>query len=250
MAEGDTILRAARRIEAALGRADRGQRAEPARPRRRRRAPRRPSPRRGRDPRQAPPVRLRRPRPAQPPGDERRLARLPARGGGAGRARRPGLSWRASGRRRSSSAGRPCECCRRRGRGAIPSSRGSAPTSSPRTSTPPRDGRDPRRRPGRGVGDALLDQPCSPGSGTSSRARPASPPASTPGGRSASLPDELERCSAPPGRRCSDAVAAWPAPPLRDLPSPRALSRCGGPVRSRGQGDANRTTYWCPGCQV
>lgn len=25
--------------------------------------------------------------------------------------------------------------------------------------------------------------------------------------------------------------------------------RCGGPVRSRGQGDANRTTYWCPSCQ-
>jgi endonuclease-8 len=26
-------------------------------------------------------------------------------------------------------------------------------------------------------------------------------------------------------------------------------TRCGTPVRSRGQGDANRTTYWCPGCQ-
>jgi endonuclease-8 len=26
--------------------------------------------------------------------------------------------------------------------------------------------------------------------------------------------------------------------------------RCGGPVRSRGQGDANRTTYWCPACQL
>jgi endonuclease VIII len=25
--------------------------------------------------------------------------------------------------------------------------------------------------------------------------------------------------------------------------------RCGTPIRSRGQGDANRTTYWCPGCQ-
>ena len=24
---------------------------------------------------------------------------------------------------------------------------------------------------------------------------------------------------------------------------------CGGPVSSRGQGDANRTTYWCPRCQ-
>jgi endonuclease-8 len=27
-------------------------------------------------------------------------------------------------------------------------------------------------------------------------------------------------------------------------------ARCGTPIRSRGQGDANRTTYWCPGCQA
>lgn len=26
--------------------------------------------------------------------------------------------------------------------------------------------------------------------------------------------------------------------------------RCGTPIRARGQGDANRTTYWCPGCQT
>jgi endonuclease-8 len=26
--------------------------------------------------------------------------------------------------------------------------------------------------------------------------------------------------------------------------------RCGAAVRARGQGDANRTTYWCPGCQL
>ena len=25
--------------------------------------------------------------------------------------------------------------------------------------------------------------------------------------------------------------------------------RCGTPIRSRGQGDANRTAYWCPACQ-
>jgi endonuclease-8 len=25
--------------------------------------------------------------------------------------------------------------------------------------------------------------------------------------------------------------------------------RCGGPIRLRGQGDDNRITYWCPGCQ-
>jgi endonuclease VIII len=26
--------------------------------------------------------------------------------------------------------------------------------------------------------------------------------------------------------------------------------RCGTPIRARGQGDANRTTYWCPSCQA
>jgi endonuclease-8 len=28
-----------------------------------------------------------------------------------------------------------------------------------------------------------------------------------------------------------------------------ACRRCGTLIRSRGQGDANRTAYWCPGCQ-
>jgi endonuclease-8 len=30
----------------------------------------------------------------------------------------------------------------------------------------------------------------------------------------------------------------------------RPCPRCGTTIRSRGQGDANRTTYWCPGCQA
>jgi endonuclease VIII len=29
----------------------------------------------------------------------------------------------------------------------------------------------------------------------------------------------------------------------------RPCPRCGTIIRARGQGDANRTTYWCPGCQ-
>src|SRR3954471_1070769 len=29
----------------------------------------------------------------------------------------------------------------------------------------------------------------------------------------------------------------------------RPCPRCGGPIRARGQGDDNRTTFWCPGCQ-
>jgi endonuclease VIII len=30
----------------------------------------------------------------------------------------------------------------------------------------------------------------------------------------------------------------------------RPCPRCGERIRSRGQGDANRTAYWCPGCQL
>ena len=30
----------------------------------------------------------------------------------------------------------------------------------------------------------------------------------------------------------------------------RPCPRCATPIRSRGQGDANRTTYWCPVCQT
>jgi endonuclease-8 len=29
----------------------------------------------------------------------------------------------------------------------------------------------------------------------------------------------------------------------------RPCPRCGTPIESRGQGDANRTSYWCPTCQ-
>src|SRR5579883_278930 len=29
----------------------------------------------------------------------------------------------------------------------------------------------------------------------------------------------------------------------------RPCPRCGGPIRAQGQGEANRTAYWCPGCQ-
>lgn len=29
----------------------------------------------------------------------------------------------------------------------------------------------------------------------------------------------------------------------------RPCPRCGAPIRSHGQGDDNRTAYWCPGCQ-
>ena len=46
------------------------------------------------------------------------------------------------------------------------------------------------------------------------------------------------------------AVEAGREPPKRvHGRAGRACPRCGTPIRSRGQGDANRTAYWCPTCQ-
>ena len=39
-----------------------------------------------------------------------------------------------------------------------------------------------------------------------------------------------------------------PAPSTAEPAGP--APRCGTPIVSRGQGDANRTTYWCPHCQA
>jgi endonuclease-8 len=50
----------------------------------------------------------------------------------------------------------------------------------------------------------------------------------------------LMRAGLETGRRPRDVYRRAGAP----------CPRCGEPVRSRGQGDANRLTYWCPRCQA
>ena len=47
--------------------------------------------------------------------------------------------------------------------------------------------------------------------------------------------------------RASVASARSPRQVYRRVGRP--CRRCGETIRSRGQGDANRTAYWCPGCQ-
>jgi endonuclease-8 len=49
----------------------------------------------------------------------------------------------------------------------------------------------------------------------------------------------------PPGGRPHSRERTW----VYDRRG-RPCRRCGTAVRSRGQGDANRTTYWCPTCQT
>jgi endonuclease-8 len=64
--------------------------------------------------------------------------------------------------------------------------------------------------------------------------------------------DEALRVVREAGTRMRRAVAGpgyEPSPSVYEKAG-RPCSRCGTTVRSRGQGDGNRTTYWCPGCQT
>jgi endonuclease VIII len=104
--------------------------------------------------------------------------------------------------------------------------------------------------PDRQLGDALLDQGLVAGIGNifkseacfAARTNPWEPLAELPG-------DALERTLA--------EAAALMGSAVRDGRHPRRVYRqtgrpcpvCGTPIRSRGQGDDNRTTYWCPACQ-
>jgi len=105
---------------------------------------------------------------------------------------------------------------------------------------------------GRGIGDALLDQRNLAGVGNLWKA---------------------EGCflaGVDPWRRLRDVADAEALAVVRELRAPMLDSaegrpraqhwvydraglpcrRCGTPVRARGQGDDNRTTYWCPACQA
>lgn len=106
--------------------------------------------------------------------------------------------------------------------------------------------------PGRAIGDALLDQRNVAGIGNIWKAEGCWEAAIDPW-------CALRDVSDPQALAIIDAVR----PRMGDsaLRGPRAISprvygrtgrpcpRCGTPILARGQGDDNRTTYWCPGCQ-
>lgn len=106
----------------------------------------------------------------------------------------------------------------------------------------------------RGLGDALLDQHVVAGIGNFWKSEGCWLAGVDPWRRLADVPDEqalavvrrlrpLMQESARHGRQSDYRVIYDKA----GLPCPR----CGPPalVKARGQGDDNRTTYWCPGCQ-
>jgi endonuclease VIII len=108
-----------------------------------------------------------------------------------------------------------------------------------------------RSAPERGIGDALLDQRLVAGIGNifkneacfAARQDPWQPVGELPDARLirvAQAAHDLMQAAVDHGRddRAVYRRAGRPCP------------GCGTPIRSRGQGDANRTTYWCPVCQA
>jgi endonuclease-8 len=106
--------------------------------------------------------------------------------------------------------------------------------------------------PTRGIGDALLDQRTIAGIGNLWKAEACWEAGIDPWRRAREVSDEealaivaaarppMQESAATGYQRLEPAVYRRTGLPCR---------RCGASVRARGQGDDNRTTYWCPGCQ-
>jgi endonuclease-8 len=105
-----------------------------------------------------------------------------------------------------------------------------------------------RRRPADEVGDVLLDQGVVAGIGNVWRTEALWRARVSPWTRVGNLDDDGLVCILREARRLMRASLDSAAEP-RSIYRRRICPRCGGRVRSRGQGDANRTAYWCPRCQ-
>ena len=105
-----------------------------------------------------------------------------------------------------------------------------------------------RREPSRGIGDALLDQRLVAGIGNLWKVEALWHARVSPWRPVGTLSDEELRAvlehAARLMRGSVDGVRRPPAVYRRPV-----CPRCGGRIRSRGQGDANRISYWCGVCQ-
>jgi len=108
--------------------------------------------------------------------------------------------------------------------------------------------------PARAIGDALLDQRVVAGIGNVWKAESCFAARVSPWREIASVHDDEALAIAEFAHEQMSRSAASDGFSTR----PRAVygrtglpcERCGTPIRSHGQGDDNRTTYWCPGCQT
>ncbi len=108
-----------------------------------------------------------------------------------------------------------------------------------------------REHPTREVGDAVLDQRLVAGIGNVWKAESLWQARVSPWQRLGDVDDEeLERVLAEAARLMRASLDEGRGERSVYRKAGRACPRCGTPIRSRGQGDDNRTTYWCPGCQT
>lgn len=104
---------------------------------------------------------------------------------------------------------------------------------------------------GRDVGEALLDQEIVAGIGNAISNGACFAAGVSPWRRAETLESaEAERLIAESERIMRVAVRTGRRPPSVYRAERRGCPRCGGPVEVRGQGEANRATYWCPRCQA
>ncbi len=102
---------------------------------------------------------------------------------------------------------------------------------------------------GREIGDALLDQRIIAGIGNAIRAEALFGARISPWRNVDDLSAaELELVVAENQRVMRASLAKGRRP--RAIYRSRRCPNCGGPIRSHGQGDDNRTAYWCPSCQT
>ena len=106
--------------------------------------------------------------------------------------------------------------------------------------------------PTRGIGDALIDQRNIAGIGNVWKSEGCFDAAIDPWRRVADTSDEEILSIVRATRaRMQDSVSRGGH--IRGLQvydrAGRQCPRCKSPIRARGQGDDNRTTYWCPACQ-
>jgi endonuclease VIII len=104
--------------------------------------------------------------------------------------------------------------------------------------------------PGERLGAALLDQELIAGFGNVIRIEACFAARISPWRRVADLGPEQAEAVIAAGRRVMEETLRTGRRPKRIYGSPRApCPRCGGRIRSHAQGDDSRITYWCESCQ-
>jgi endonuclease-8 len=110
--------------------------------------------------------------------------------------------------------------------------------------------RNLRAEPGRSLGDALLDQTAVAGIGNIFKSEACFAARIDPWRRIADLDDEDLRAVLTAARAQMQQAVAGRRHTYAVYRARRPCPACRGRIASRGQGDANRTTYWCPSCQL